>query len=400
MLDTTSARTSGSTAAIDPVTRTSSPGFSPPSPARSVGRREREERAQDGAGEERVRDLRDVHELERPADVDEPRAGDPHQAEDGPLLSRRDDDDARVEEREVAEEGEGAILAGRDEVRREEAAEEAEDGEHERVALHRHDAGGQGDEDHPDERDGRGEEVPEGVRREERGVERRDTRAADRLSGAVRLLAEPIAADERPRAEDEAERDAKRGRDEVLLDGIVEEERGCDEERGAAEPGEEADADEGLPVEGGAGRSGRRSDPGAGGGDGGGGAGGGFGRVVEIGVGGARCSRGERFVRPLTPGPSPQNETRGEGRRKSRWLPLSLYGRGGSGVRARGVRARGVGARGVGARGMRARRVRARDTVLFELPDLPLGPLQPPLHPRQSPRELPRMLLRTHFPSG
>src|SRR5207237_1298702 len=135
--------------------------------------------------------------------------------------------------------------------RRGEAAEEAEEGDEDGVAPDRERHGERGDNEHrPEDDRGRGE-VPERMRREEGRVEDGDAGAVERVRGELVAArhAHLAGGDERgPRGQADARPQPRL--DPAVLHGVAEEEDRREDERHAANPREELDADERLPVEG------------------------------------------------------------------------------------------------------------------------------------------------------
>ncbi len=168
----------------------------------------------------------------------------------------------QVEEQQVAEEPDGAILAGGDQDGRGEAAHQAEQRHGERGAAHRV---GDGHRRHQGQQGegGQGrEQVPEGVGGEDGGEEDGHAGAGQRLGRDRVPPGRPrLGAHQQAEADRGADGGAHRRAEPAVLDGPAQEGDGGDEEGDAGDPGEELHADEGLEVEveGGARRGGRRA---------------------------------------------------------------------------------------------------------------------------------------------
>ena len=86
--------------------------------------------------------------------------------------------------------------------------------------------------------------------REEGSIEGRDSGASQRLPGSVRFAAYEVAEKDGNRARDEPDADAHGGRDEIVLDRILEKKSDPDEKPEPAEPSKEAHANELFEIEG------------------------------------------------------------------------------------------------------------------------------------------------------
>src|SRR5262249_541649 len=157
-----------------------------------------------------------------------------------PALAEGDGDEAGVEDGEVGEEAGWIILAGGEEEWGEEAAEEAEDGDDLGIEADGEEKRGAGDARHEGE-GGRGlREMVKEVSGEGDGVEGDDAGGAEGLGGDGELGAgEAQAADDQAEAACGADGDAHLRGDEIVLEGVFDEEGDAEEEGEAAEPGEE-----------------------------------------------------------------------------------------------------------------------------------------------------------------
>ena len=179
------------------------------------------------------------------------------QREHGPAPLARQVEEPGVEEEDVAEEADRPIRAGREQERRQEAADQTERRDHLRRMPPGEEAAAGGHGDHQHERDRCGHEAVTDARGPERGVEDDHAGAGERVGGARVLPAEPpLRAGNAGDADHGAEHDAQPGRDEPVLDRILEEEEPGQRERDAAETRRRADAEELLPVD----RDARRGD--------------------------------------------------------------------------------------------------------------------------------------------
>ncbi len=211
------------------------------------GGEEEGERAQDGEPEqEAVR----PHARPDPERLVEDGARQAEQREDGPAPPARQVEEPRVEEEDVAEEADRPIRAGRQQERRQEAADQTERRDHLRRMPPGEEAAAGGHGDHQHERDRCGHEAVADARGPERGIEDDHAGARERVRRARVLPAElPLRAGNAGDADHGAEHDAQPGRDEPVLDRILEEEEPGQRERDAAETRRRADAEELLPVD-------------------------------------------------------------------------------------------------------------------------------------------------------
>src|SRR6185295_15887637 len=189
-------------------------------------------------------------ELVRPADLDEESAQQTQYHEPMPALPHGDGHETEVEQQDVGEEAQGPVLAGRQQDRRGEAAEEAQDRAEDRVVADGDDAGHDGDQGHHQERHPERQEVPERVRRVEGGIEDGDRRARDRVGGGdVAAAQADLGPDEPADAGEDHRGGAQRGAEEAGLIGHLGEEDAGDDERDAPQPRGALEAEQALPVE-------------------------------------------------------------------------------------------------------------------------------------------------------
>jgi len=149
---------------------------------RVAAERERQRGEAEGAEDEEHtdgdRELRGVvHELGDPARLVQRGQRGGEGGEEGPAPAPRDPEEADVEEEQVREQAEGAVLAGGEEERGGEAAREAEERDRERVAPDREEHGHRGDEGEERERADRGHDDRE--RREDDDNNDRGRRGGD-----------------------------------------------------------------------------------------------------------------------------------------------------------------------------------------------------------------------------
>lgn len=191
-------------------------------------------------------------ELIGPRDLQEHGAGGGERDEVRPAAMEGDGEQADIEESDVGEKADGVVLSGGNDERREEAAEETEDRDDLRVKANGEEERDGGDERHQGKRGERGEEreAIDDVRRERDGVEADDAGGAENVGGdAIFFASDAQACDDERGGESEADRDADARRDEIVLEGVFDEERDREEGGEAAEPGEEFGADEVFEIE-------------------------------------------------------------------------------------------------------------------------------------------------------
>ena len=175
----------------------------------------------------------------------------------GPDLPIRHPRETHIEEQQVREERDGTILPGGHQRRRREAAQQPEhrdeerlapDGEQHRERCHNREK---------DERRGRGDEIPQRVRGEERGEQNRDRRAVQGV-GSRGVLARGLQLTEHEEHDghENTDSDADGRLEPSLIDGVAQEKDCREHERDAGNPGKQLDADQALPVEGWRGRRG------------------------------------------------------------------------------------------------------------------------------------------------
>ena len=192
-----------------------------------------------------------IEEVQYPRPLIEQREDDAQPGEQHPALSIRDPGEPDVQEEEIAEETDRPILSGREQRRSREAADETEQRDEDRIAPHREEHGDGGHQRHQQQDGQLRQQMPERVRRKEGREENRDARRVERVGRhRVALRGAQLAGDEKPRADDEADRHADRRAEPAVLDRVAEEEHGRENEGDAGDPGEELDADEALPVDG------------------------------------------------------------------------------------------------------------------------------------------------------
>ena len=173
-----------------------------------------------------------------------------------PPLPLRDREQTDVEQRDVNEESERMILAGRKQNRREKAPRKTENGDHDCTEPHREQKRDRGDQRHQQKRWEKTEECEVIIRAAGKryGVEHKYPGGAKRLrSDRVFLAFEQHAANEKAQADNEADRNAQFRWNEVVLEGILHEKSHAEEKRQTADPREKFCAHELLPID-------RRSD--------------------------------------------------------------------------------------------------------------------------------------------
>ena len=144
-------------------------------------------------------------------------------------------------------------MTGFDEDGREETAEDAEDRDHLRFESHGEEEGRAGDEHHEQERGNRAEggEVVNRAARERDRVEADDTGRDQGLRGdGVARAVDFESADDEAEGEEKADGDADLGGNEIVVEGVFDEETDGEQRSQAAEPREEFRAHKLFPVDG------------------------------------------------------------------------------------------------------------------------------------------------------
>ena len=161
--------------------------------------------------------------------------------EQRPVPAARDAEDADAEQEQIAEEAGEVLLAGAQQDGRGVAAEDAEDGDEQRIEARGEKARAEGDEGHEAEGGQGADEMVEGIGGEGAEVEDREAAAEQALAEQVVRLAEQARADgEHGDAGEGAEHDARMRADEAVVDGVLQEEADADDEDDdgeAQEPG-------------------------------------------------------------------------------------------------------------------------------------------------------------------
>ena len=193
-----------------------------------------------------------LEKLGRPADLHDHRAGSGECAEIKPSLIQRHAKQSGIQQRDVGEQGHWRVLPGRQQHRCEETAEHAQERDHLRLQAHCQQEGGRCDQRHQDERRNRPEEL-EMVNRaagKRDGVEDQNTRGAKRVSGdRVVLPAHHHAPGDQTDSNQETERDPDFRRDEIVFERVFYEIGHAQEQREAADPGEQLRPHELLPIQ-------------------------------------------------------------------------------------------------------------------------------------------------------
>ena len=167
-----------------------------------------------------------------------------------PAAPLRQEHHRDVEQQDVAEQTDRPIGARGEQQRRREAAGQAEQRDLQRRMPSREHAAGGRDGDHEHEAGAHRHQAVARARRPEGGVENDDSRAGQRIGGAgvgaaQRHLGGADAAD----ADDGADHHAQPGRNEAVLDGVLEEQQSGERERNAAEHCGRPHAEEAFPVD-------------------------------------------------------------------------------------------------------------------------------------------------------
>ena len=167
-----------------------------------------------------------------------------------PLASASDEDEPAVEQGEVGEELDRAVLAGRQERGSGEAAEQSQDGDRRSLAAYREHATCDRDGDHAAEGHRVRDQVIERRRRPEREIEDRAAGTGEPVAEhAVALAQRDLGREDAADAEDHADDDACRLADQTALDRVLEEVDGSDGQRETTERSGAAHTDPLLPIE-------------------------------------------------------------------------------------------------------------------------------------------------------
>ncbi len=198
----------------------------------------------------RQRELVGGEELTDPAPLIDRREDERQCREHRPALLVRHPGEADVQQQQIGEERHRPVFAGRQQDRRREATEQAEDGDEERVAPDGQEHGHRGHEGQQPEGGGGGDQIPQRVRREECGKKNRDRRCVERVRGhRIPARRFHVADNEQGDAGERADRDPDRRRQPAVVDRVAEEEHRGQHQRDAGHRGEHLDADELLPVD-------------------------------------------------------------------------------------------------------------------------------------------------------
>src|SRR5262249_36756914 len=173
----------------------------------------------------RQRQLARGQEPDRPAPLIQRREPHAEQRQRTPLFPRRNPREADVQQQEVREQRHGAVLAGREQHRRREAAEQAEHRDEDRVAPDGEQYRNRGDQREQRERDSCWNQVPERVGGEERREQDRDRGGVERV-GRHPILARraQVADEQKSDTGQHPDRDANRRRQPAVIDRVAEEE--------------------------------------------------------------------------------------------------------------------------------------------------------------------------------
>ena len=191
-----------------------------------------------------------VQELEDPSPLINRRQDERQDRQHRPALRAGHLREPDVQQQQVREERDRAVLAGREECGRRKAAEQAQHRDEEGFAPDRQQHRDQRDHREQAKCDERRNQVPERVRSKEGREENRDRRRVHRVGGrGVPARCLHLADDEQCDCDQNADRDPDRRLQPPGLDRVLQEEHGRHDQRDARDRREQLHADETLPVE-------------------------------------------------------------------------------------------------------------------------------------------------------
>jgi hypothetical protein len=167
-----------------------------------------------------------------------------------PLLTNRHPGQPDVQEQQVGEERDRAVLSRGEQRRRRESPGQAKDGDEDRLAPDRQQHRDGRDQDQQTEGRRRWNQAPQRVGREERREENGDGRGIERVRRhAILLCRAQLAHDEKRDGDDDADRDAHRRSEPASIERVAEEEDRREDECDAGDRREEFHAHQLFPVE-------------------------------------------------------------------------------------------------------------------------------------------------------